>query len=195
MNENQDKKKGVFDRRPFGIPKRYIFCVVWCLTTIATWFITHAVRKTLTVAICGPVIAVVGIISLFQIGMILFLMFNTCLDALIPPKCRRYILCILISLWVALPLYVLIVIGSVQVSLILFVVLPILVFMVLWFLAIFGPWIGAACEVQNPILRIFAIIGVLLFIGLLIASGISSKDRVSDDYDQYDRRDPTYFRR
>ena len=30
MNENQDKKKGVFDRRPFGIPKRYIFCVVWC---------------------------------------------------------------------------------------------------------------------------------------------------------------------
>ena len=189
MSEGQ-KKKDIFDRRPFGIPKRYIFCVVWCLATIATWFITHDVRKTTMVAIGGPF--VVGIVSM--VGMMVLSFLNEMLNDIMPPKCRWIKWYILIPLWVILPLYILFVRGSVEGAIYLFVALPIMVFMLIWFLGVFGSWILAACGVQNPIFKILAIVGVLLIIGLMIAMGVSSKNSTSDDYDQYDRGDPTYFR-
>ena len=192
MSEGQ-KKKDIFDRRPFGIPKRYIFCVVWCLATIATWFITHDVRKTIIVAIGAPF--VVGLVSM--VGMMILFFLNEMLNGIIPPRSHWIKWYILLPLWVVLPLYILIVRGSVEGALYVFVALPIMVFMLLWFLGLFGSWIVSACEVQNPILKILAIIGVLLIIGLMIAIGINSKGRGTDydDYDQYDRGDPTYFRR
>ena len=190
MGEDQDKKKDIFDRRPFGIPKRYIFCVVWFLATISTWFITHDARKTAIVAIGG--VFVVGIVSM--VGMLVLFFLNEMLNDIMPPKCRWIKWYILIPLWVVLPLYILFVRGSVEGAIYLFVALPIMVFMLLWFFSLFGSWIAAACEVQNPIFKIFAIIGVLLIIGLMIAIGVSSKNSTSDDYDQYDRGDPTYFR-
>ena len=66
--------------------------------------------------------------------------------------------------------------------------------MLSWFIGLSLSWIVAAGEVKNPILKILAIIGVLLVIGFMIAIGVTSK-RGADDYDQYDRGDPTYFRR
>lgn len=197
MGEGQDKKKDIFDRRPFGIPKRYIFCVVWCLATIATWFITHDVGKTIVVAIGTPFIVGIGIFFLVQIGMVGMMILgflNEFLNLIIPQKCRWVKWYILLPLWVALPLNTLVVRGRVQESLLAFVMVPIFIFMLLWFISLFGSWIVGACEVKNPIFKVLAIIGVLLIIGLLIAIGISSKDSVSDDYDQYDRGDPTYFR-
>lgn len=98
-------------------------------------------------------------------------------------------------MWVTLPLGFLIARGSIQDSLLIFVLVPVIVFMLLWFIGVFGSWIVTAFEVKNPILRVFAVIGVLLIIGLMIAVGISSKGGGSDDYEQYDRGDPTYFRK
>ena len=198
MNEDQEKEKDFFERRPFGIPKRYIFCAVLCLVTLATWFITHDVRKTMVMAVCSPFIVGVclfGLVMVGMVGMMIFLPINEVINSIIPQKFRWAKWWILIPLWVALPLYTLVVRGSVQNSLLVFVAIPILVFMVLWFLGLFGSWIGAACEVRNPILRLLAIIGVLLIVGLMIAIGFSSKNSGSYDYDQYDRGDPTYFRR
>ena len=198
MNEEQEQKKDFFDRRPFGIPKRYILCAAWFLAIIATWFITHDARKTMMVAFCAPFIVGFAIFFLLQIGMVcmvIFLPINEVIDSIIPQKFRWAKWWILIPLWMALPLYTLVVRGSVQNSLLAFVLIPIFVFMVLWFWGLFGSWIVAACEVRNPILRLLAIIGVLLIIGLMIAIGFLSKDDGSDDYDQYYRGDPTYFRR
>jgi len=198
MSESHEKKKDFFERRPWGIPKRCILGAVWCLATIATWFITHDTRKTMMVALCAPFIVGFAIFFLFQIGMvgmIIFVPINEVINNIIPQKCRRLKWYILIPLWVALPLYNFIARGSVQNSLFIFVALPIFVFMLLWFISLFGSWIVAACEVQNPIFKILAIIGVLLAIGFIIAIGVTSKNSGSDDYDQYDRGDPTYFRR
>ena len=198
MNENQDKKTDFFDRRPFGIPRRCIFGVAWFLATIATWFVTHDACKVMMVAIGSPFIVGFAIFFLIQIGMIgtmIFVSINEVINSIIPEKCHWIKWYILIPLWVALPLYNFIVRGVVQNSLILFVALPILVFMLLWFISLFGSWIAAACEVRNPIFKVLAIMGVLLFIGFMIAIGVTSKNSVSDDYDQYNRGDSTYFRR
>lgn len=194
MSEGQ-KRKDIFDRRPFGIPKRYILCAAWFLATIVTWFVTNDTHKTMLVAISTPFFAVFGMIFLSSIAMFCFailLYLNEFLNSIMPSKYRRLKWYILIPLWVAIPMYHLIARGSVQGALLSFVLVPILVFMLLWFLGIFGSWIVAACEVKNPILKILAIIGVLVIIGVLIAIGINGG--VSDDYDQYDRNDPTYFR-
>ena len=92
----------------------------------------------------------------------------------------------------ALPIWTITTKGDVQRALLIFAMTPLFVYMLLYFVGLFGSWIISACEVENPILKILAIIGVLLLIGLIIAIGISSKDSGYDDYDQWDRRDPTY---
>lgn len=89
MSDIQDKKKDFFESRPWGIPKRYFVGVLWCLATIATWFITHDARKTLFVAICAPFIAGFCMFSLFMVGMfgmMILLALNEFLDEIIPPK-------------------------------------------------------------------------------------------------------------
>lgn len=205
MSDNQDKrsndkaqKKDFLEWRPLGIPKRYILAVIWGVVTIATWFITNDARKTMVAAIGTPFIAGFGLFFLGMMcmvgGMILFCI-NEFFNDIIPQKCRKMKWYVLVPLWVALPLYTLIARGSVQGAFMALVAVPILVFCLLWFVGVFGSWIVAACEVKNPILKIIAIIGVLLAIGFIIAIAVTSKGGGYDDYDQYDRGDPTYFRR
>ena len=98
-----------------------------------------------------------------------FLFINEFFNGIIPTKCRKIKWCILIPLWVALPIWTIITKGDIQRALLIFAMIPIFVFMLLWFVSLFGSWIVSACEVENPILKILAIIGVLLLIGLIIA--------------------------
>ena len=198
LNNARNEKKDFFDRRPFGIPKRYILGVVWLLATIATWFITQDTHKTMVVAICSPFIAGFGVFFLCMIsmvGMMYLYSLNEIINEILPEKCRKIKWHIVIPLWVALPILVYIRRGDIPGALLTIILVPFMAFMLLWLFGLFGSWIIAACEVRNPILKILAIIGVLLIIGLMIANGITSKGGGHDDYDQYDRGDPTYFRR
>lgn len=197
LNKAKNEKTDFFDRRPLGIPKRYILGVVWILATIITWCITHDTSKTILVAIGSPFFVSFGFFFLSQIsvvGMMILFLLNEIIDGILPQKFRKIKWYIVAPLWVALPILAYIRQGNIQDALLTFVLVPIMLFMLLWFVGLFGSWIIAACEVQNPILKIFAVIGVLLIIGLVIAIGITSKGGGYDDYDQYDRRDPTYLR-
>ena len=189
-------EKNFFDRRPFGIPKRYILGAVWCLSVIATWIITRDVRKTILLAICVPILAPIGIFALsmmYAVAMMFLYPLNDVVNEIIPPKWRRAKWYIIIPLWMALPCAS-IARGECLNAVWMVVAVPIFVFMLIWFVSLFASWILSACEVKNPILKIFAVIGVLLAIAVMIAVGVTSKNTSTDDdyYDQWNRRDPTY---
>lgn len=189
------EKKDFWDWRPFGIPKRCFLVAIWVCVIIATWCITHDKKATLVATFCTPFLVGFGLFfasMMVMVGGMILLFLNESFNAIIPIKCRKIKWCIIIPLWVALPIWTITTKGDVQRALLIFAMTPLFVYMLLYFVGLFGSWIISACEVENPILKILAIIGVLLLIGLIIAIGISSKDSGYDDYDQWDRRDPTY---
>ena len=208
MNEEQEKKKDFFDRISFRIPMRYLFCAVWGLSTIVTWLITRDFGKAMLALIYTPVVCFGLFLLYFMLslyGLALLLPLYKEIISIIPQKYRlvKWKWWIIIPLWVALPLYTLIVRGDVLFSLITLAALPFFIFLflpllVLSLMLVFGLLCSLffrACEVKNPILKIFAIIGALIII-VFIVLGIAASftDRGSYDYDQYDRRDPTYYR-
>ena len=187
--------KDLEEWRPFGIPKRCFLVAIWACIIIATWYITHDKNATLVATFCTPFLVGLGLFftwMMVMVGGMILLFLNESFNAIIPIKCRNIKWCIIIPLWVALPIWTITTKGDVQRALLIFAMTPLFVYMLLYFVGLFGSWIISACEVENPILKILAIIGVLLLIGLIIAIGISSKDSGYDDYDQWDRRDPTY---
>ena len=190
------EEKDFFDRRPFGIPKRYILGVVWCLGSIVIWLITRDMRKTMLLSFCVPILAPIGIFALWMmyvVAMMILYPLNDVINEIIPKKWRRAKWYIIIPLWMALPCAS-ITRGEYLNAVWMVVAVPIFVFMLIWFVSLFASWILSACEVKNPILKIFAVIGVLLAIAVMIAVGVTSKNTSTDDdyYDQWNRRDPTY---
>lgn len=182
----------------------FLLFVVWIGIVTTTWFVSHDRVVTLMALVCvpfSPFFVMVGSVALLSIGVVAWMILSSlyfCLGGIFLdmfPSCKkRNVLFALILLWLLFPLYTYVTKRDLMLALELLVMVPILIYSLIFFLGVFISWFSSASKVRSPIGRVFAYIGVAIAIAVMMYVGMSSNNRNDYYEDQWDRGDSTYYR-